>query len=46
MDLQKREVFSLEWKRIERVKDDESGESMEPIEEVPRIWLREDPQSV
>ena len=38
--------FSLEWKRIERVKDDESGESMEPMEEVPRIWLGEDLQSV
>ena len=30
-DLQKRKVLSLEWKS-ERVMDDESGESMEPME--------------
>jgi len=33
-DLQKRKVLSLEWKS-EGVMDDESGESMEPMEEVP-----------
>ena len=32
-DLQKRKVLSLEWKS-EGVIDDESGESMEPMEEV------------
>ena len=32
-DLQKRKVLSLEWKS-EGVMDDESGESMEPMEEV------------
>ena len=32
-DLQKRKVLSLEWKS-EVVMDDESGESMEPMEEV------------
>ena len=37
-DLQKRKVLSLEWKS-ERVMDDESGESMEPMEEVPLIQL-------
>ena len=31
-DLQKRKVLSLEWKS-EGVMDDESGESMEPMEE-------------
>ena len=45
-DLQKRKVLSLEWKN-EGVMDDESGESMEPMEEVPlhrkfeprvRVW--------
>ena len=35
-DLQKRKVLSLEWKS-EGVMDDESGESMEPMEEVPLI---------
>jgi len=39
-DLQKRKVFSLEWKS-EGVMDDESGESMEPIEEVPLKELSE-----
>ena len=34
-DLQKRKVLSLEWKS-EGVMDDESGKSMEPMEEVPR----------
>ena len=33
-DLQKRKVLSLEWKS-EGVMDDESGELMEPNEEVP-----------
>jgi len=33
-DLQKRKVLSLEWK-CEGVMDDESGELMEPMEEVP-----------
>ena len=33
-DLQKRKVLSLEWKS-EGVMDDESGELMEPMEEVP-----------
>ena len=33
-DLQKREVLSLEWKN-EGVMDDESGELMELMEEVP-----------
>ena len=37
-DLQKRKVLSLEWKS-EGVMDDESGESMEPMEEVPLIQL-------
>ena len=37
-DLRKRKVLSLEWKR-EGVMDDESGESMEPMEEVPLIEL-------
>jgi len=32
--LQKRKVLSLEWKS-EEVTDDENGESMELIEEVP-----------
>ena len=39
-DLQKRKVLSLEWKS-EGVMGDESGESMEPIEEVPLIQLGE-----
>jgi len=39
-DLQKRKVLSLEWKS-EGVMDDESGESMEPMEEVPLRELRE-----
>ena len=33
-DLQKMKVLSLEWKS-EGVMDDESGESIEPMEEVP-----------
>ena len=37
-DLQERKVLSLEWKS-EGVMDDESGESMEPMEEVPLIQL-------
>ena len=36
--MQKRKASSLEWKS-EGVMDDESGESMEPMEEVPRIQL-------
>ena len=39
-DLQKRKVLSSEWKS-EGVMDDESGESMEPMEEVPLIQLGE-----
>ena len=39
-DLQKRKVLSLEWKS-EGVMDDESGESMEPMEEVPLMQLGE-----
>ena len=39
-DLQKRKVLSLEWKS-EGAMDDESGESMEPMEEVPLIELGE-----
>ena len=39
-DLQKRKVLSLEWKS-EGVMDDESGESMELMEEVPLIQLGE-----
>ena len=39
-DLQKRKVLSLEWKS-EEVMDDESGESMEPMEKVPLIQLGE-----
>ena len=39
-DLQKRKVLSLEWKS-EGVMDIESGESMEPMEEVPLIQLGE-----
>ena len=39
-DLQKRKVLSLEWKS-EGVMDDESGESTEPMEEVPLIQLVE-----
>ena len=39
-DLQKRKVLSLEWKG-EGVMDNESGESMEPMEEVPLIELGE-----
>ena len=38
-DLQKTKVLSLEWKS-EGVMDDESGESMEPMEEVPLVQLR------
>ena len=34
-DLRKRNVLSLEWKS-EGMMDDESGESMEPMGEVPR----------
>jgi len=33
-DLQKRKVLTLEWKS-EGVMDDESGESMEPMKQVP-----------
>ena len=36
-DLQKRKVLGLEWKS-ERVMDDESGESMEPMEETYFVW--------
>ena len=32
--MQKKKVLSLQWKS-EGVMDDESGESMEPMEEVP-----------
>ena len=39
-DLQKRKVLSMEWKS-ERVMDDESGESMELMEEVPLKELGE-----
>jgi len=39
-DLQKRNVLSLEWKS-ERVMDDESGESIEPMEQVPLVGLGE-----
>ena len=39
-DLQKRKVLSLEWKS-EGVMVDESGELMEPMEEVPLIQLGE-----
>jgi len=39
-DLQKRTVLSLEWKS-EGMMDDESGESMEPMEEVPLEELGE-----
>ena len=39
-DSQKRKVLSLEWKS-EWVMDDESGESMEPTEEVPLVGLDE-----
>jgi len=39
-DLQERKILSLEWKS-EGVMDDESGESMEPTEEVPLIRLGE-----
>ena len=39
-DLQKRKVLSLKWKS-EGVMDDESGESMEPMEEVPLKELDE-----
>ena len=38
--MQKRKVLSLEWKS-ERVMDDESGESMEPMKKVPLIQLGE-----
>jgi len=39
-DLQKRKVLSLEWKSV-GVMDDKSGESMEPMEEVPLKELGE-----
>ena len=39
-DWQKRKVLSPEWKS-EGVMDDESGESMEPMEEVPLVQLGE-----
>jgi len=39
-DLQKRKVLSRDWKS-ERVMDDESGESMELMEEVPLKELGE-----
>jgi len=39
-NLQKRKVLSLEWKS-EGVMDDESGELMEPMEEVPLKRLSE-----
>ena len=39
-DLQKRKVLSLEWKN-EGVLDDESGESMEPMLQVPLEGLGE-----
>ena len=39
-DLQKRKVLSLEWKSV-GVMDDESGESMELMEEVPLKELGE-----
>ena len=39
-DLQKRKVLSLEWKS-EGVMDDKSGESMEPMQQVPLIQLGE-----
>ena len=39
-DLQKRKVLSVEWKS-EGVMDDEIGQSMEPMEEVPLIELGE-----
>ena len=39
-DLQKRKVLSLEWK-CEGVMDDESGELMELMEEVPLKELGE-----
>ena len=38
--MQKRKVLSLEWKS-EGVMDDETGESMEPMEEVPLKELGE-----
>ena len=38
--MQKRKVFSLEWKS-EGVMDDESGESMELMEEMPLKEIRE-----
>ena len=38
--MQKRKVLSLEWKS-EGVMDDESGESMELMEEMPLIELGE-----
>ena len=38
--LQKRKVLSLEWKSV-GVMDDKSGESMEPMEEVPLKELGE-----
>ena len=39
-DLRKRNVLSLQWKS-EGVMDDESGESMDPMEEVPLKELGE-----
>ena len=39
-DLQKRKVLSLEWES-EGVMDDESGESIERMEDVPLIQLGE-----
>jgi len=39
-DLHKEKVLSVEWKS-EGVMDDESGESMEPMEEVPVRQLGE-----
>ena len=44
-DLQKRKVFSREWNN-EGVIDDESGELMEPMEEVPHKELGEFTQHV
>ena len=41
--MRKRNVLSLQWKS-EGVMDDESGESMEPMEEVPLKELGESEQ--
>jgi len=38
--LQERKVLSLEWKS-EGIMDNESGDSIEPMEEVPLIQLGE-----